>query len=191
VAALADGDSDIVEGVPATSLPRTLLDLGAAGTSKQLERAVERAERLNLLDLGAIDMMLTRRKGTPGARRLEKALEIYRDPAFSRSRAELLFLDLVRKEGLPRPALNLFIVGMEVDAYWESERFAVEIDGWDSHRTRSAFETDPVRQEDLKLAGIDAIRITARRIEREPRQVGERLRIHLTRRRAELNAART
>ena len=191
VAALADSDLNGVDRIQTTSLPRTLLDLGATSPSRQLERAVERAERLDLLDLGAIDSMLARRRGTPGAKRLETALEIYRDPAFSRSRAELQFLDLVRKAGITRPALNFFIAGMEVDAYWESERFAVEIDGWDAHRTRSAFETDPVRQEDLRLAGIDSIRITARRIEREPDLVARRLQAHLDRRRSELDTART
>jgi very-short-patch-repair endonuclease len=112
--------------------------------------------------------MLRRRHGERGTGRLRRALRIYRDPAYSRSRTELLFLDLVKKAKLPRPATNTFVAGHEIDAYWEAERFAVEVDGWDTHRTRKAFESDPLRQEDLKLAGIDSIRITARRIEREP-----------------------
>jgi very-short-patch-repair endonuclease len=100
----------------------------------------------------------------------------------------LLFLDLVKKAGLPRPAMNTFIAGHEIDAYWETERFAVEVDGWDAHRSRQAFESDPVRLEDLKLAGIDSIRLTARRIEREPRLVGKRLATLLSQRRRELGA---
>jgi very-short-patch-repair endonuclease len=99
----------------------------------------------------------------------------------------LLFLDLIKRAGLQRPAMNTFVAGYEVDAYWEAERFAVEVDGWDTHRTRQAFEADPLRQEDLKLAGIDSIRITARRIEREPKVVGQRLRRLLAHRRKELH----
>jgi very-short-patch-repair endonuclease len=68
--------------------------------------------------------------------------------------------------------LNLFIAGHEIDAYWADERFAIEVDGWETHRTRAAFERDPLRIERLKLAGIDAMRVTARRIEREPDKVG-------------------
>ncbi len=74
----------------------------------------------------------------------------------------------------------------EIDAYWEAERFAVEVDGWSAHGNRRSFEADPVRIEDMKLAGIDAIRVTARRVERQPQEVGRRLRLHLERRRREL-----
>ena len=92
----------------------------------------------------------------------------------------------MKKWGLPRPAINTFVEGHEIDAYWERERFAVEVDGWEAHRSRAAFENDPIRQEDLKLAGIDSIRLTARRIEREPALVAKRLGTLLKRRRREL-----
>jgi len=87
---------------------------------------------------------------------------------------------------VPRPALNTFVAGIEIDAYWEAERFAVEIDGWGPHRTRAAFEGDPIRQENMKLAGIDSIRITARRIERHPSLVAEHLKQLLAQRRLQL-----
>lgn len=169
-----------------TAFPRTLLDLAATGRRSQLDHALQRAERLDLLDVDAIEMILTRQRGAAGTAPLRQALEIYRDPIFARSRPERLLLDLVKKAGLPRPAINTYVEEHEIDAYWERERFAVEVDGWDAHRTRTAFEQDPIRQEELKLAGIDSIRLTARRIEKEPAQVGERLGILLARRRGEL-----
>jgi predicted transcriptional regulator of viral defense system/very-short-patch-repair endonuclease len=175
-----------LEEVPVTSSARTLLDLAARDRGRHLQQAIERAKRLNRLNLGEIDGLLRRRRGAAGTRRLREAVEIYRDPAFSRARSELLFLALIKRAGLRRPALNTFVAGYEVDAYWENERFVVEVDGWEAHGNRQAFETDPVRQEDLKLAGIDSIRVTARRIEREPAVVGQRLRRLLTRRREEL-----
>lgn len=175
------------ERLPVTSVARTLYDVAATGAPKQLERMVERAKRLDLLQIDAIDCLLSERHGSAGSRRLDEAIEIYRDPAFSRSRAELLFLDLVKKGGLSRPALNSWVAGHEIDAYWEVERFAVEVDGWETHGTRLAFESDPVRQEDLKLAGIDSIRVTARRIEREPEVVATRLKILLAQRRRYLS----
>jgi very-short-patch-repair endonuclease len=92
----------------------------------------------------------------------------------------------MKAANLPRPAFNTFVAGHEIDAYWERERFAVEVDGWEWHRTRAAFEKDPLRQENLKLAGIDSIRITARRIEREPQAVGQRLTRLLNQRRRSL-----
>jgi very-short-patch-repair endonuclease len=181
------GDRYELDGIPVTTLPRTLLDLAAATRSTKLVGAIDRAERLGILDLAAIDAMLSSRQpGISGSRRLLNALEIYRDPGFTRSRAELLFLALVKNAGLRRPATNVFIAGHEIDAYWEKELFAVEVDGWSSHRTRASFEADRLRQEDLKLAGIDSIRVTARRIEQEPEAIAQRLAALLGRRRREL-----
>jgi len=184
--AFTPGEWGKLAQIPVTSLPRTLLDLATTEQSRKLQQAIERAERLGVLDLIEIDGLLRQRRGEPGSKRLREALQIYRDPAFSRSRAELLFLDLIKKAGLPRPALNTFVAGHEIDAYWDAERFAVEVDGWDTHRTRTASENDPVRQEDLKLAGIDSIRLTARRIEREPGVVAKRLGRLLRQRREDL-----
>jgi very-short-patch-repair endonuclease len=113
-------------------------------------------------------------------------LAAYREPAFTRSELERRFLELVRQAGLPRPSVNFFIAGYEIDMYWPPERFGVELDGFEFHRTRAAFERDRRRQEDLKMAGIEIVRLTFRRIEREPGQVAQRLCVLLARRRAEL-----
>jgi len=128
--------------IPATALPRTLLDLAATASPRMTWSAVDRAERRDILDLTAIDAMLGRRRGYRGAERLRKALAIYREPGFYRARSERLFRRLVRKAGLKTPSLNIWVDKFEIDAYWEEERFAVEIDGWEAHRTRRAFEND-------------------------------------------------
>jgi hypothetical protein len=188
---LERGDRATIDAIPLTAVPRTLLDLAAGQSSRRVNQAIDRAERLDLLDLGSIDALLGRSGRHRGRRRLREALEIYRDPIVSRARSERLFLDLVKKAGLPRPAINTFVAGHEIDAYWEEERFAVEVDGWEAHRTRSAFESDPLRLEDLKLAGIDSIRVTARRIEREPEAVATRLGRLLAMRRRALRQAIT
>jgi hypothetical protein len=184
--AIRPEDETVVEGIATTAVPRTLLDLAAAESAKTVEGLLERADRLGLLDLIAVEDVLRRMHGAPGTRQLRDALDIYRDPSFTRSLLERRFLALVRSSGLPRPAMNCFVNGIEVDAYWEAERFGVELDGFETHRTRAAFERDRMRQEDLKLAGIDSIRITARRLEREPWRVASNLRKLLARRRREL-----
>jgi len=186
VAALPRSEYGTLEGIPVTSAERTLLGLGATGTARELTSAVDRAKRLGRLDLDALDAILLRRGHTVAGERLTKVLEPYRRPVFDRARSELLFLDAIEKEGLTLPALNTWVENWEIDAYWEAERFAVEVDGWEAHGTRAAFENDRLRVEEMKLAGIDTIRISARRIEREPEQVALRLRTLLTRRRAEL-----
>lgn len=172
--------------IPVTALPRTLLDLAATSSPRLTWSVVERAERRDLLDLAQIDAMLKRRRGHRGAARLRKALEIYRDSAFYRARSERLFRRIVKRFGLPKPLINTWVGKFEIDAYWERERFAVEIDGWETHRTRRAFESDRRRQIELKLAGIDSVRFSARQIEQEPREVGRQLRTLLERRRSEI-----
>lgn len=182
--ALSSRDRVVVEGIPLTSPTRTLLDLGAVATARDLNSAIDRARRLGRLDLDSLDATLSRHRRTVAAQRLKRALALYRKPVFDRARSELLFLDALEKEGQPLPVLNRWVENWEIDAYWEDERFAVEVDGWETHGSRQAFENDRLRLEEMKLAGIDCIRISARRIETHPKQVAQRIGIFLARRRA-------
>jgi hypothetical protein len=182
-ARLHDDERALRERIPVTSVSRLLLDLAATLTDARLESLLERCEELGLFDLGEIDATLARAGGHHGAGRLRRSLAIYRpDPAFTRSRMERRFLELVIDSGLPRPATNFNVAGLELDAYWDAERFAVELDVYETHGTRAAFERDRRREEELLLAGIESIRITGPRLKHEPQQVMERLARHLTRR---------
>ncbi len=82
--------------------------------------------------------------------------------------------------------MNYFVEKYELDAYWSEERFAVELDTYDYHGGHVAFEQDRLRQEDLKLAGIEIVRITGLRIDREPEAVVARLHRLLAQRRRHL-----
>jgi very-short-patch-repair endonuclease len=96
------------------------------------------------------------------------------------------FLAAVERGGLPRPLSNRVELGYELDVFWPEHRFAVELDVFETHGTREAFEKDRLRQEDLKLAGIELIRVTGRRFEREPREVVSRVARLLEQRRVEV-----
>jgi len=158
---LAPQDRGEREGIPVTSVPRTLLDLAIRAQPHRLERLLERAEELDLLDIAAVEALLARAGGHRGRGRLHRALAIYQpDLAFTRSRFERHFLRLVRAAALPVPAMNLNVGGYELDAYWSDFRFAVELDLFETHGTRAAFERDRLRQEELKLLGIEMIRVT-------------------------------
>ena len=186
---LTKADAAICEGIPATAVPRTLLDLAGAAQGN-VRWALPRAKRLGLIDLIDIDAMLKRSKGLRGVARLRLAMDRYRSKAFTRSELERAFLELVRRAGLPLPSMNLYIAGYEIDAYWSDLRFAVELDTYDYHGDEISFEEDRLRHEDLKLSGIEMIRITGERIDREPRAVISRLRLHLEQRRRELALGR-
>jgi very-short-patch-repair endonuclease len=98
------------------------------------------------------------------------------DPPDTRSALERRFVEFCREQNLPAPVLNAAVAGFQVDAIWPGERLIVELDGFAFHRTRGSFERDRIRDADLQLAGYRVLRITSRRLEREPEAVARTLR---------------
>jgi len=191
-ARLADDDRAVCEAIPLTSVARTLLDLAAILSPVRLDRAIERSEELRLFDLRSVEALIDRAGSHPGRGRLRRAIAIYRDePAFTRSRLEQRFLDLVKRAGLPAPSMNFWEGKFELDAYWRSERFVVELDVYETHGSRASFESDRVRQEELKLMGIEMIRVTGPRLDREPGAVAQRIGALLEQRRGQLQGLKT
>lgn len=68
------------------------------------------------------------------------------------------------------------IAGFEVDAVWADRRLAVEVDGYEYHRTRAAFERDRARDAALLVAGYRVLRVTAHRLAAEPGAVATQIR---------------
>jgi hypothetical protein len=172
---LENEDREVVEGIPVAAVPRTLLDMAAAVKFEQLERLVERSEELGLFDLRPVEDLLARTVGHHGHGRLRKAIALYKPSSFTRSGLEKRWLELVIAAGLPQPRMNFVEHGFELDCYWPEYRFGVELDLFETHGTRAAFERDRKRQEDLLLAGIAMTRVTGPRLESEPKQVVERV----------------
>ncbi len=173
---LIEDDRAIRDRIPVTALPRTLLDLAAVLTPRGLERAIEHSERLDLFDLVPVEELLSRVKRHHGVRRLRRAVALYRhDPAFTREEFERRFLRLLRESSLPQPSVNFFTEGYELDVYWPHERFAIELDSFEFHGTRRAFERDHRRLEDLKVAGIEVVPVTWRRLNEDPQELLERI----------------
>lgn len=168
-------DRTLRDGIPVTALPRTLLDLAGTVRFDWLEKMIERSEDLELFDLQPVEDLLGRTVGHPGHGRLRKAIALYQPLSFTRSGLEKRFLELCRGSGLPPPWTNCAVEGYELDCYWPEFRFAVELDVFETHGTRAAFERDRRRQEDLLLAGIAMTRVTGPRLEREPEEVVRRV----------------
>jgi very-short-patch-repair endonuclease len=182
-ATLEAEDLTTIDGIPVTSPARTVLDL-AADKSRDVGRLLERANERRLLDRRRFEATLARAGGHPGRARFEAALRAYRrEPAVLRSDLEKRFCGLVLRAGLPTPQTNVVVEGYELDAYWEAEGFAVELDVYATHGSPRSFEADRERTDDLLLAGIDLIRVTDVRLDREPRETVARVAAHLARRR--------
>jgi hypothetical protein len=121
------------QGIPITTVPRTLLDLAATVQPHRLERALAQAQRLQLYDHRAIADLIARSNGHRGIGALTKATS-REDPKWTRSELEAWFLTLVRDAGLPEPLVNESLTApdhplLEVDFYWPTHRLIVELDG--------------------------------------------------------------
>jgi very-short-patch-repair endonuclease len=179
---LLPADRAIRDAIPVTALPRTLLDLGAVVNARQLERAFEAAERLRVLDMRALHELAVRSHGHHGLGAFRRLIERHHEIPETREELERRLIDLCDEYLLPRPACNVALEGFIVDALWSHARLVAEVDSWEFHRTRAAFERDRARDAALQLAGYTVVRITARRIQHDPGGVASTLRRLLERR---------
>lgn len=165
-------DATTVDGIPVTAVARTLVDLAGIVPQEQLAKALEEAERQRVLDVRAIEDVLRRTSGRHGRGHavIRAVLERHATTAlqFTRSPLEDAFLRLLDVHGLPRPATNMWIGDIEVDACWPDRRVAAELDGGRAHMTRSAFVRDRERSNALQNRGWIVLRFTHGHVVREP-----------------------
>lgn len=82
---------------------------------------------------------------------------------------------LARRAGLPQPVAQYRIGRYRADFAWPEQRVIVETDGWGTHGRRAAFEDDRARDAWLLAAGWRVLRVTYRRLAREPMLVAAQL----------------
>jgi Transcriptional regulator, AbiEi antitoxin len=160
VRALHPDDAAVVDGIPVTSTARTLLDLADVLELRQLIRAVEQAERLQIFDLKAIERLLARSPGRR-TRTLRAAIAaVAGEPPRINSGWERDLLDLCDDHDIPRPELNVIVEGYEVDALWRAKKIVVELDSYAFHRSLRAFVDDRRKVAALQLAGYLVLPLT-------------------------------
>jgi very-short-patch-repair endonuclease len=164
-------DETAIDGIPVTSLARTFLDLAETSATRVLRRAWDEAERLTLLDVRAVQATCDRSPGRRGLAPLAALLAETRAVEPTKRELEARLFDLCREYRLPLPACNVLVEGYEVDAFWPAHRLVVELDSWEFHRTRRAFERDRERDTYLQAAGYRVIRITWRRLTECPDEI--------------------
>jgi very-short-patch-repair endonuclease len=147
------------DGIPVTSVARTLVDLADVLSERHLTAAVNEAEVQRRFDLMAIEQTLSRVAGRTGRHRLRRVLARYTEPpGYTTTEAERLLLRLCKHHGLPTPQ-RIAVAGYELDFYWPDVRLAIEVDGGAFHRTRRAFHEDRRRDRGLAALGIQVARV--------------------------------
>jgi hypothetical protein len=145
--------------IPLTRPVLTLIDLATELSVKQLERAVNEADKHDRVDPESLRAALDSYVGQPGVRTLRTLLDrlTFR---LSDSELEVLFRPIAARAGLPLPLTKQMVNGFEVDFYWPDLGLVVETDGWRYHRTASAQTRDALRDQTHTASGLTTLRFS-------------------------------
>jgi hypothetical protein len=164
------------EGLPLTTVARTLFDFAEGAPFEALMGAAEEADRQRLLRRAELEAICERGTGRRALRPVRRLLAELRVPDEGRSPLEVRFVAFVRAYRLPPPVQNVHVLDHEVDALWPEAKLIAELDSWEHHAHRAAFERDRARDPKLLVAGYRTIRITHRRLDREAATVAAEIR---------------
>ena len=174
-AALDPRDVRRRHGLRVSSPPRAILEVAAKLEEDELERIIAEAHYRRLASERELRVQLERNPRKRGTRRLRRVLGLPGGPQRTRSPAERALLRLLRDHGVRGFECNARICGYEVDFLWRERRFVVEVDGYDAHSGRSAFERDRLKLATLQAHGVRVMPLTGRQVERDPHGVLSRV----------------
>jgi hypothetical protein len=161
----------IVDGIPVTSVERTLLDLAAILPLQRLRTVVESAQRNGRYDHQRTLDVIATSNGHRGVGALKDVVALLHDePPATRSELEELALEIIRAAGIPEPHVNPSVTGDTVDLHWPQYNLVVEIDSWRYHHDPTAFQTDRHRGNRLTLTHIALLRFTGDDLEQRPQR---------------------
>jgi very-short-patch-repair endonuclease len=135
---------------------RTICDIAARRTDRQLVRLTQEARLKKHLSAAKLERLLVR------CPRLQALIDPDQNP--TRSTLEDDFVAWIRKHDLPMPRLNVMLNGHEVDALYEDQKLIVELDSWSYHGNPLAFDSDHRRDADHRALGYETIRYTGEQL---------------------------
>ncbi|HEU4461446.1 MAG TPA: DUF559 domain-containing protein [Solirubrobacterales bacterium] len=157
-------------GIPVTQPVRTFLDLATVTGPKTVERAVNEADKLDVINADALRRALDDYPGQPGIRLLRRVLDKHTF-RLSDDELERLFRPIASAAGLSIPLTKHFVDEFEVDFFWPDLGLVVETDGWRYHRTPSAQTRDALRFQTHTAAGLTPLRFSHYQVKYEPAHV--------------------
>jgi very-short-patch-repair endonuclease len=165
---LGAGDVDVRHGIRVTSVARTLADCSHSLDDARFHRAVKEAQFNDLWVDAEIEDVLTRRR----SRKLKGYLG---DETLTQTELEDRFLRICARHRIP-PPVTQYGARPRVDFIWHAERVVVEVDGWQAHGTRIAFQQDRATTNALQLEGFVVLRYTYADVTRRPQLVAGQVR---------------
>ncbi|MGC1166954.1 MAG: type IV toxin-antitoxin system AbiEi family antitoxin domain-containing protein [Solirubrobacterales bacterium] len=176
-------DGDERAGIPVTSVARTLFDYAEVVDFQRLERAWEETDRLKLLRLREVERVCERGYGRRALKPIRRLLAETQAVTRTRSPLEDRFQRFCRFYDLPAHSTNVEVLGKEVDVLWPAAKLIVELDSWEFHSHRAAFQRDRARDTRLLVAGYRTARVTHDRLDKEATalaaEIRELLRAHV------------
>jgi very-short-patch-repair endonuclease len=179
---LPDAHRRLHDDVWVTSVDRTLADLGAVVRPAFVRSAVESAVVARMTTVPRLFAFVDEhaRRGRNGIGALRLTLEDWmlseRPPD---SKLEVAFERVVRRASMPTPEYQYWVgekpKRYRVDAAWPEVKLAVEVDGFEAHGTRRAFQRDLDRQNVLVLGGWTVLRFTWNDVVRRPGHVAQQI----------------
>jgi len=158
----------IVSGIPVTDPVSTLVDLAQGLPPWKLERVINDADRLDLVDLEDLRATIDLLPPRLGQARLRRMLG---GQPLTDTGLERRFLAIVRRVGMSMPETQVQVNGYRVDFYWSELKLVVEADGWRHHRTPGEQATDHRRDQAHLRAEMTTLRFAEHQIRHEPDEV--------------------
>lgn len=168
-----------VRGIRVTTPARTIFDIAGLVRPERTERALDNVLAMRLTTVKAIARIVEElgehgRAGTALMRQLmDERGEGY---VATESELEREFVRFCRAYGLPEPRRQVTLIAGRVDFLFDPGRLIAELDGRRNHTALLDREADMKRDAKLVAQGLALIRITARRLRREPDELAEEIR---------------
>lgn len=163
-------DATIEHGIQVTTPIQTLIDLSLRLDRRGTERAINEADKYDLVHPPELRRALDERVGEPGVAKLRHILD-RRTFRLTKEELERRFLPLARKARLPVPLTGQIVNEFEVDFYWPDLGLVVETDGLRYHRTPAEQARDRLRDQAHTAAGLAQLRFTHEQVRYEPEYV--------------------
>ncbi len=162
-------------GIPVTHPVQTLIDVATELKLVRLERAVNQADVLDLVDPETLRRSLAGYLGMPGVKTLRTMLDRHTF-RLSDSDLEIYFRPLALAAGFPLPLTKHRLLGYETDFFFLDHGLIVETDGLRYHRTPAQQARMVKRDQKHTSHGYRVLRFTHWQIAYAPNEVADVLR---------------